>query len=307
MPSPFTIAPARPEERAAAFGLVFQRVEEEDERELRIANALNLVSRGELDPAGVIVARDERDMLGAMVCQLVPGASGLAWPPLTRAGPWRTEVEDALVQYVSTSLSQRGAKLIQTLLAPADAPLAAPLERNGFEHITSLWYLRCHLNGEGPLPQPPRRLTCLPYHGDDRALFHQTLLRTYEQTQDCPEVNGVRSLDEILVGHQAQGIYDPDRWWMALRQGRPAGVLILTELPDAPAWEISYLGVVPEERGQGIGRELTCLALHEARAGGAVYVTLSVDARNRPAWNLYERLGFQAHDRREVYLAIRRP
>jgi ribosomal protein S18 acetylase RimI-like enzyme len=117
----------------------------------------------------------------------------------------------------------------------------------------------------------------------------------------------VRSLDEILAGHQAQGVYDPDRWWVALRQGRPAGVLILAEMPDAPAWDISYVGVVPEERGRGVGRELTCKALHEAHAGGATWVTLSVDSRNGPAWKLYEGLGFRPHDRREVFLALPSP
>jgi len=31
---------------------------------------------------------------------------------------------------------------------------------------------------------------------------------------------------------------------------------------------------------------------------------LSVDVRNRRAWELYKDLGFEAHDRREVYLAL---
>jgi ribosomal protein S18 acetylase RimI-like enzyme len=42
----------------------------------------------------------------------------------------------------------------------------------------------------------------------------------------------------------------------------------------------------------------------EARAAGAECVTLSVDTRNRPAWKLYLTLGFEADDRREVYLAV---
>ncbi len=34
------------------------------------------------------------------------------------------------------------------------------------------------------------------------------------------------------------------------------------------------------------------------------YVLLSVDARNRPAWELYHGLGFELFDRREVFLAV---
>jgi ribosomal protein S18 acetylase RimI-like enzyme len=307
MGSELTIAPAQPQERAPAFRLIFQHVEDHDERELRVANALNLVARGELDPAGVIVARGGCRVVGALVCLPVAGASGLVWPPQVEAGPEEWALEDELIQYALAWLRQRGAKLIQTLLAPDDAHLGVPLERNGFVHVTSLWYLRRGLNDQYPMAALPGELTCLPYRGHDRELFHATLMRTYEQTQDCPELNGLRSLEEIIAGHRAQGWHDPDRWWVALRQGRPAGVLLLTEMPDAPAWDISYVGVVPEERGRGVGRALTCKALHEARAGGATCLTLSVDSRNRPAWNLYESLDFRPHDRREVFLAIRRP
>ena len=39
-------------------------------------------------------------------------------------------------------------------------------------------------------------------------------------------------------------------------------------------------------------------------ADGVARLTLSVDTRNEPAWRLYTDLGFQPHDRREVFLAI---
>ena len=45
-------------------------------------------------------------------------------------------------------------------------------------------------------------------------------------------------------------------------------------------------------------------ALAEARAAGASSLTLSVDARNRPASELYRGLGFESFDRREVFLAV---
>jgi ribosomal protein S18 acetylase RimI-like enzyme len=33
-------------------------------------------------------------------------------------------------------------------------------------------------------------------------------------------------------------------------------------------------------------------------------VTLAVDARNRPAWDMYRTVGFETYDRREVFLAV---
>jgi ribosomal protein S18 acetylase RimI-like enzyme len=135
-------------------------------------------------------------------------------------------------------------------------------------------------------------------------LFHDTLLRSYEGTLDCPELNGVRGVEDVIAGHRAQGPHDPERWWLALLDGRPAGVIILNEVPDLGCWDLGYLGVVPEARCRGVGRAMTARAVRAARAAGAAELTLAVDVRNAPAWNLYTRQGFKAFDRREVYLVF---
>jgi len=93
-------------------------------------------------------------------------------------------------------------------------------------------------------------------------------------------------------------------WLLALVDGLPVGVLLLTRSPETLDWEISYVGVVPEARGRGFGRELVLKALAAAQTGGAPYLTLSVDARNHPARELYRVLGFEVYDRREVFLAV---
>jgi ribosomal protein S18 acetylase RimI-like enzyme len=75
-------------------------------------------------------------------------------------------------------------------------------------------------------------------------------------------------------------------------------------LPERGDWEVAYMGVVPEARRQGFGREILLKALFEARAAGVPRLTLSVDSRNQPAWNLYRSLGFEPFDRRAVYLLV---
>jgi GNAT superfamily N-acetyltransferase len=303
MRGPLTVGPARPEEQAAALELAFQQMPSAD-RDVRVANALRLVRQGELTAEGILVARGREGLLGAMVCHPAPGASGLVWPPQA-ATARRKEVEDALLRHACGWLREKGAKLAQALLLPREAGLAEPLERNGFKRITSLWYLRHDLDGSGETPEAPDPLTYSPYNQDGvPAVFQETLLRTYEQTLDCPEVNGVRSLEEILAGHKAQGNYDPGRWWLALERDRPIGVLLLTELPEKEGWDVSYVGVVPEARGHGHGRALVRKALQAARAAGAAQLMLSVDARNERAWKLYTHLGFEPYEERAVYLAI---
>ena len=81
-------------------------------------------------------------------------------------------------------------------------------------------------------------------------------------------------------------------------------MLLLTELEDVDGWDLSYVGVVPEARRVGVGRDLVQKALAETKAAGASQLTLSVDTRNAPAWNLYAQLGFEVFDQREVFLAV---
>jgi mycothiol synthase len=301
--SPVAIGPAYPQELEAAFRLIFRHAEGA-ERERRVANAVEMVHQGELEAAGVVVARGGRGLRGALVCLPVAGASGLVWPPQVTAGPDRADLEDQLVRHATAWLRQRGAKLAQALLFPAEVSLAGPLLRNGFRQITRLWYMRHDLDGKGPDAPADGRLGFRTYGDGDPAQFHETLLRTYEGSQDCPEVNGVRSLAEIIAGHQAQGRHDPRRWWLALDDDHPVGVLLLADVPDYRGWDLSYLGVVPEARRRGIGRRLAVKALREARAADRVQLTLAVDARNRPARDLYRSLGFQAYEERTVYLAM---
>jgi mycothiol synthase len=303
MHEPLTVEPARPGELEAAFRLLFQYLPGE-ERDRRAANAQHLVRQGELDPAGVLVARGRGALLGAMASTTVPGAGGLVWPPQALAGLDQASVEDELVRHAEAFLRRRGAKLAQSLLQPADVRLGAALERNGYRHVTSLWYMRHHLELSAGLLRTAEHLRYQAYDDGDSELFHQTLLRTYEGTADCPEVNGVRTISEVIEGHRAQGKHNPGRWWLAENAGRPVGVLLLTDMPEWGGWDVSYVGVLPEARRRGVGRELMQKALLEAKAGGAGQLTLSVDNRNGPAWDLYRGLGFEPFDRREVFVAI---
>jgi ribosomal protein S18 acetylase RimI-like enzyme len=302
MKSAFAVSPARNEDLAAAFRLLFEPLPP-DNREARIAHSLYLVSRGELLQEGVLTARDERGLVGALVCVPLQGASGLFWPTRVLDGPRRQAIEDELVRRALAWLRKRGSKLAQALLAPDEVALADPFLRNGFMHVTSLHYLVHDLRASRIITEQPT-LKFVTYADGDRQLFESTLLRTYENTLDCPELNGVRALAEIIEGHKAQGFHDPERWWLVEQAGRASGVLLLADLPDLGSWDLSYLGVVPEARGRGIGRAIAKKAIDEARAGGAGRLTVAVDLRNQPALRLYLDLGFRITEQREVYLAF---
>lgn len=294
----FTIEPAYPEEREAALRLVFDHLAEA-EREVRVGNALHLVAAAELDPAGILVVREKSQIRGAAVALPLPGAGGLVWPPCVREGPLRAAMEDQLVQSALRWLQSKRVKLAQALFHADEMPLAKPLVRNGFTHVTRLRYLRHDLQGPVSLSN---RITVQTYIADNRNLFHEVLLRTYEGTLDCPELNGVRTLDEIIAGHQAQGEFKPEHWWLAFDGAARTGVLLTSANPEAQSWDLSYVGVVPQARGKGWGRRLTQLAIDEARSAGATHLTVAVDVRNHPACNLYTAMGFESTGEREVFL-----
>ncbi len=293
---------ARTEERAHALRLVFQHLDSA-QQEQRVANALQMIDRGAILADGIRIAVHGAELAGAMIGLPVPGAAAVMWPPQASDRAERENVEDTLLQNTSEWLRAKGARLAEVLLSATDNDLAPALLRNGFQHVTRLWYLRHNLER---LPRPARApaLVYQPYRPENASLFHESLLRTYDDSLDCPELNGVRCVEEIIAGHQAQGIYDPDRWWLVRLEGQPVGVLLLSEMPEYSDWGLSYLGVVPEARRQGIGRQLAIKALHEARRATMAALTVSVDCRNEPAWKLYQELGFQVFDQREVYLAI---
>jgi GNAT superfamily N-acetyltransferase len=296
----FTIFAARPSEQAAAFRLAYHYLAEE-EKAPRVANALRLVSTKEVDPQGILVVQEGNQLHGAMVCLPLRGAGALVWPPYVLENPQRQAMENQLVQTGLSWLRSKGAKLVQAILHRVEVPLAEPLVRNGFTHVTRLCYLRHNLARPVANWIP---FAVQTYSPANQNRFHEILLRTYEGTLDCPEVNGLRTIEEIIEGHQSQGIFKPEHWWLALEESQPVSVLLTVANPESQSWDLSYLGVVPEARGRGWGRRLIQLAIHEARSAGVSNLTVAVDARNHPAWNLYLALGFEPTGEREVCLHI---
>ncbi|MCI0456198.1 MAG: GNAT family N-acetyltransferase [Gemmataceae bacterium] len=298
---------ARPDEIEPALRLLLRRFDREAGED-RVRRALDLIAAGELPADGILVARDAGRLVGAILCTPLPGRGGLVWAPATTTTAGKV-VEDYLVRAALVWLRDRGARLAQAFLYPEEEELGSPLLRNGFALVTRLLYLRHNLV-PGAWDDTPEQacpgLSLLPYPQAGPERFHPTLLSTYERTLDCPELNGVRTIEEIIEGHKAQGAYDPERWWLALLNGRPAGVLLVNEVPELACWDLAYVGVVPEARGRGVGRALTILALERARQAGARELTLAVDQRNTPARHLYGRLSFELFDQRDVYLAFYR-
>jgi ribosomal protein S18 acetylase RimI-like enzyme len=283
----------RPGDWIPALQLALARVPEA-ERPSRVHHCQQLLQNGVLDPEGIWVARSAKQIVGVQVCVPLPGAASLFWLP---AGDDASV--DLVVQAGLRWARKIGCKIAQAIANPAELIGAEPLIRNGFRPTTRMHQLAHGFNNLRDESLPALRYE--NYCSSLRPLFAATLERTYEATLDCPELNGIRTIDEILAGHQGQAKFHPQLWWLSFHDATPIGVVMLVELCDG-AWELAYLGIVPEFRQRGFGRAMTLHALHALRNQAAVRLLLAVDARNTPALRLYEALGFVEIEANDVLL-----
>lgn len=292
----FEIENAPHDDWTVVFGSLVAHLPEAD-RTARIMHFLDLINRGILDPNGIFVARSEGEIVGTQVCVPLPGAACLFWLP-----PRNSPAANALIAAGLAWCRTRGCKIAQALARPEERSAAAPFEWAGFRHITRL--LVWERNLENLPAKHQSNLRYESYRPHRAAEFAAVIDRTYLGTLDCPELNGVRTIDEILAGHQGQGRFHPDFWWLAFDSSIPVGVVLLVEMPDAATWELAYLGVVPEFRGRGFARAMLMDALHALHGEFAARVLLAVDQRNAPAQRLYQSVGFFPQEENEVFLYV---
>ena len=277
---PSRVSPAAPHELLAALRLLFPHAAD--------------VPRAAIDTAGLLVSRDANGLVvGAAMVQAIPGALGIASPPRAASA----EAADALALAVYDWLRSRGVKVCQVFAPADDIPAMAALERNGFRHLTQLVSMHRGVDAEPPQGMLAFAADAPPFAEPFRAV----LLATYEDTRDCPELNGSRTPDELFAS-----FVDPvpgGAWYLASHEGAPVGVVMLATGAKPDAVELTYVGVAPSVRRRGFGRELVAFALAAAARTRAAALTVAVDARNEPALRLYRRYGFIETDRREVWLA----
>lgn len=293
-------------EQASALGVLYHRMPASLRPHL-VARALEEAERGELDLSGVWVARRRGRVVGAMLTQHLAGRAAAVWAPEVTITWGRAAMAAALVRSALDDLAARGVRIAQALLdetAPRQA--GDDLRRGGIPRVTELVYMTrdTALPLEVPEAVPP--LQWRTFDTEIAGEFRNVLEATYSASLDMPELEGARTLDDVLASHRAAGRFDPSRWWLAHVPGEPDAAMVLllaSQLPGREAWEIAYLGLTPPARSRGLGRAAIAHALTQARPYAA-RLELAVDTRNLPAARLYRSTGFTTYDRRTVHLAV---
>jgi GNAT superfamily N-acetyltransferase len=286
-----TVRPAQPEEAVAALRLILappgQYADDHAASEFItfardrgiVFDGLHLAERaGKIVSAVLPVVSPGRTML--MLC---PHGGAKAVDAATRL----------VIDPVCRWCADRDVQLAQALIDPHDDALAAVFAAEGFSKMAELHYLHVSAAPNAPFPPLPEGLTWTTYSAADHDLFGRTILASYQQSLDCPALNGRRDVEDILEGHKASGHFDPALWFLLREGDAPLGVLLLSESLRSDGIELVYLGLTPSARGRRLGEFMMRYAVATVAARGQARLCLAVDSLNVPALKLYYRNGMQ--------------
>jgi GNAT superfamily N-acetyltransferase len=299
--SELQIGPASEDQFAEALRLVFSRLPPayaDSQVEAMLADVA--AGKGSMD--GLRIAKRSGCLKGVVFSQVQPGRAALVWPPRALPGEPVTTLEN-LLGVISQWLEEQGVRIAECLV-PDDSDVDAPvLVAGGYQHLANLLYL-VSLDKDFPNSRPQSPLKYEPYSPSNRLRLTQIVASTYQQTRDCPQLNGVRAVEDTLIGYRAAGDFDPQRWLLVCHGGEDVGCLLLADYPEQENWELLYVGLIPAARGHGWGREITRHAQWLTRQAHRPRLVLAVDAANEPALRMYSELGFRAWERRRVFVRI---
>jgi GNAT superfamily N-acetyltransferase len=239
-------------------------------------------------------------LTAAIVARIEPGRTAIVVPPRARAGE-PPETTRELLDTCIGHLARRGVRLAQALLATDHGVDAEVLIAGGFRHACDLLHL-VSLVGSFPTSTPPDDLQFVSYCPAEHKRLASIVEKTYEGSLDCPQLDKLRDIEDVLAGYRAVGAFDPARWLIVRNRGSDVGCLLLADHPSSNAWELVYMGIVPAERGRGFGVALARYAQWLTGRAGRERLTVAVDAANVPATSAYAAAGFVAWDRRSVFL-----
>jgi mycothiol synthase len=249
----------------------------------------------------LFIARRGEQVRGAAWGQRQPGNIAVFWPPELVAGE-DEKTAYPLAEAVMRELDETGIDLTQSLLVGPEMETISVMRHVGFRHLADLLYLACE-SSKFPIAAPePMEIEFEPYQTTQRPRLLRLIERTYEGTLDCTALNGARDVDDVVNGYQSTGFFRAENWLFVRAAHEDVGVLLLADHAKARNWELMYMGLVPEVRGRGWGRQIARYAQWLARGARVERILVAVDASNEPAVATYRQSGFEMWERRAVYL-----
>ncbi len=261
--------------------------------EQHLADFENYARTAMIDASHQVLAMQNELIAGSCLWVPSPGRTGMLFSPNIRNFPDVVEPVGLCLRQCVHEAALADLTMVQMLLEPADAAGIQMANNAGLWQLATLQYMERRtprFRGSVELPSGYQLETYTPPAHDD---FIHAIEKSYVDTRDCPALTGLRSIDDVVAGHKAVGVFDPSLWFMVRDAARaPIGCLLLGYVPQRDALDLVYLGLAPEARGKGVARALMQLLLRTAVERKTTLMSLAVDAQNTPARNLYRRFGY---------------
>jgi len=274
------------------------------ERNEQIDGVLRYAERRGLSFDHCLVARENDRIVASCLCIDAPGRTSSVFVPGISYEP---EVGEAVVRLLDETIRlgrERNVQILQATVEPGVSHESQLLAQAGFEWLAELIYLDSDVTKPLPMGPPLPSVTWEKHSEQTHGLFAEVVQGTYEDSLDCVQLNGIRSIEDILASHRGTGEFDPDCWWVGTVACEPVGVLLLAYLPERWSYEVVYMGLLPAWRGRGYGSVLLRKAIELVRERAGLTLTLAVDVKNKPARKLYKRFGFVETLRRDVWIRL---
>ncbi|MFE9596986.1 mycothiol synthase [Streptomyces hokutonensis] len=114
-----------------------------------------------------------------------------------------------------------------------------------------------------------------------------------------PEQGSLTQRD--LDDRKAEAWFDPQGFFLAERAGELIGFHWTKVHAEEQRGEVYVVGVLPGAQGGGLGKALTTIGLRHLARQGLPTAMLYVDADNKAAVSVYERLGFTTYETDLMY------
>ena len=270
------------------------------ERTANLNATLAAAKAGRASLADLWEARRGPQLVGAVWGCAMPGRQAVVWPARIVDGEPESTAA-ALHERLETALAAREVRMCQSLISERTGVDVVRLVAAGFQHVADLQYLVC--TAEDFPNEPPRdALTFECFSESAGARLTQLVAETYCDTLDCPRLNDVRDMDDVLAGYRQTGAFAPERWLIVRHAERDVGCLLLADHPHDDQWELVYMGIVPAARGRGYGLQITRHALWLTQRAGRQRLILAVDAANEPALAMYAAAGLRLWNLRSAFV-----
>jgi len=270
----------------------------------RIDLLTRYADRYQLSLKHCLIAKEGEQIIAACLCVDSAGRSSSvltpALAPVSASGPAVVR----LLEEASRLARGRAVLFLQGMIPPEAVHQAELYRQASFAPLARLIYLETDLAQPVLSGKSTPPVTWETYSPRTHDLFARVVEGTYEQSLDCPRLNSLRDIEDVLASHRATGEFDPDFWLVAVADSEPAGTLLLSHTPERSSYEVVYMGLLPGWRGRGYGGALLRRAVELAREQAAAVLTLAVDARNTPARRLYRRFGFREVCRRDAWIRV---